>query len=96
MADDIKDHLSNPNNAIKFTSLFIQDCLSPAFGSRSKSEIDLLVFSSLIVSDHREPERSFSFAGPRFSRKSLEAKSGRVTFETRHAAHVPDMREGRG
>ena len=48
MADDIKSALSKPAAASRFTSSFISGYLSPAFGARSKSEIDLLVFSCLI------------------------------------------------
>lgn len=55
MAVDIKAALSKPGNAAKFTDLFVAGYMAPAFGSRSKSEIDLLVFSSLIAAGAIDP-----------------------------------------
>ncbi len=55
MAIDIKGALSKAGNAAKFTDLFVTEYLVPAFGSRSKSEIDLLVFSCLIKAGAIDP-----------------------------------------
>jgi len=56
MAIDIKAALSKPANAAKFTGAFIAAYMSPAFGTRSKTEIDLLVFASLIEAGAIDPE----------------------------------------
>ena len=56
MAIDIKGALGKSGNAAKFTTAFIADYLSPAFGARSKSEIDLLVFSCLIEAGAIDPD----------------------------------------
>jgi hypothetical protein len=59
MAIDIKATLSKPANAAKFTRAFIAGYTSPAFGARSKTEVDLLVFASLIEAgaiDSKAPE----------------------------------------
>lgn len=56
MVIDIKAALSKPANAAKFTAAFIATYLTPAFGARSKTEIDLLVFSSLIEAGAIDPE----------------------------------------
>jgi hypothetical protein len=56
MAVDVKAALSKPANAVKFTGAFITAFMSPAFGARSKSEIDLLVFSCLIEAGAINPE----------------------------------------
>jgi hypothetical protein len=56
MTIDIKAALSKPSNAAKFAAAFVPTYLSPAFGVRSKSEIDLLVFSSLIEAGAIEPD----------------------------------------
>lgn len=45
---DIRAALAKPATAQKFATAFIDAYLSPAFGARSKSEIDLLVFGALI------------------------------------------------
>jgi len=58
MAIDIKAALSKPANAAKFTSAFISAYMSPAFGARSKTEIDLLVFSCLIEAGALNSEAS--------------------------------------
>jgi hypothetical protein len=58
MAIDIKAALAKSGNATKFANAFLADYLTPAFGSRSKYEVDLLVFSSLIeagVINPKEP-----------------------------------------
>jgi len=56
MAMDIKAALSKPASAARFTSAFIAAYISPAFGARSKSEIDLLVFSCLIEAGAIDPQ----------------------------------------
>lgn len=45
---DLKGKLANPGVAQKFAAAFAGAYLAPAFGARSKSEIDLLVFTSLV------------------------------------------------
>jgi hypothetical protein len=49
MTNDIKATLGKPTNAQKFAALFIDGYLSPAFGARSKTEVDILVFSCLVA-----------------------------------------------
>jgi hypothetical protein len=56
MAIDIQAVLSKPSNAAKFAAGFVQEYMSPAFGARSKTEIDLLVFSCLIKAGAIDPE----------------------------------------
>jgi hypothetical protein len=56
MATDIKAALLKPGNAAKFSASFIETYMSPAFGARSKSEIDLLVFTCLIEANAIDPE----------------------------------------
>jgi hypothetical protein len=48
MSVDIKSALSKAPNAMKFSASLVEGYMSPAFGARSKSEIDLLVFSCLV------------------------------------------------
>jgi hypothetical protein len=55
MAIDIKT-LSKSGNAAKFANAFVTAYISPAFGARSKAEIDLLVFSCLIEAGAIDPE----------------------------------------
>jgi hypothetical protein len=45
---DIKAALAKPANAQKFAIAFVDAYLSPAFGTRSKTEIDILVLTCLI------------------------------------------------
>jgi hypothetical protein len=46
---DLKGKLANPGVAQKFAAAFAGAYLAPAFGARSKSEIDLLVFTARIA-----------------------------------------------
>jgi hypothetical protein len=66
MAIDIKGVLSKPGNAVKFTTAFATAYISPAFGARSKTEIDLLVFSCLIEAGAIDPDaREYDIARAR-------------------------------
>lgn len=56
MAGNIEAALTKPSNAVKFAGSFVGAYMSPAFGAKSKSEIDLLVFTCLIEANAIEPE----------------------------------------
>lgn len=56
MAVNIKGALSRPATAARFANAFVAAYLAPAFGARSKTEIDLLVFSGLIEAGAIDPE----------------------------------------
>jgi hypothetical protein len=56
MSGDIRAILARPDCGAAFARLFIEGYLSPAFGSRSKSEIDLLVFGALIGVQAIDPD----------------------------------------
>ena len=53
---DIGAALSKPGNAVKFAGSFVRAYATPAFGARTKSEIDLLVFTCLIEANAIDPE----------------------------------------
>lgn len=55
MPSSWKQTLKNPESAKKFTTYFIEGYLNPAFGARSKPEIDLLVLGALIEADALDP-----------------------------------------
>lgn len=55
MPIDIARSLAKPASASTFATAFIDAYLTPAFGARSKSEIDLLVFSCLIAAGAIDP-----------------------------------------
>jgi hypothetical protein len=48
MAHDIQTSLKDPARALAFAQYLCEGYLTPAFGARSKTEIDLLVFTALI------------------------------------------------
>jgi hypothetical protein len=52
---DVKTALTDPAVAQKFATSFSAAYLTPAFGARSKSEIDLLVLTSLIEAGALDP-----------------------------------------
>lgn len=52
---DLKGKLADPAVAQKFAAVFADAYLMPAFGARSKSEIDLLVLTSLIEAGALDP-----------------------------------------
>jgi hypothetical protein len=57
MAPVIKGNLlAKPGSAAKFGEAFVKEFVTPAFGARSKSEIDLLVFACLIEAGVIDPD----------------------------------------
>lgn len=57
MASNMKSTLlSKPGITSKFGEMFVEAYISPAFGARSKSEIDLLVFTCLIDAGAIDPD----------------------------------------
>lgn len=58
MVADLKAALAKTGSAAKFATAFVAAYTSPAFGARSKSEIDLLVFSCLIEAGVIDPGTS--------------------------------------
>ena len=52
---DLKAKLAEPAVGQKFSAAFTEAYLTPAFGARSKSEIDLLVLTSLIEAGALDP-----------------------------------------
>lgn len=55
MANDIRATLKDPRKAALFAEHLAEGYLTPAFGARSKSEIDLLVFTALIKAGAIDP-----------------------------------------
>jgi hypothetical protein len=55
MTVDVRAAITKHTAAIKFASSFIDGYLTPAFGARSKSEVDLLVFGCLVESGAVDP-----------------------------------------
>ena len=57
MATVVKGNLlAKAGSAAKFGDTFVKEYVSPAFGARSKSEIDLLVFTCLIEAGAIDPD----------------------------------------
>lgn len=52
---DIFSSIQDPEKARAFTAKFLPQYLAPAFGARSKSEIDLLVFTCLVEAEILDP-----------------------------------------
>ena len=55
MTYDIRATLKDPGKAVLFAGHLAEGYLTPAFGARSKSEIDLLVFTALIKAGVIDP-----------------------------------------
>jgi hypothetical protein len=55
MMGRIDDRLKDPAVAAAFATKFLGEYLTPAFGARSKSETDLLVFASLVAAGAIDP-----------------------------------------
>ena len=56
MTNNIAATLAKPENALRFAESFAAAYVTPAFGARSKSEIDLLVFTALVTAGAIHPQ----------------------------------------
>jgi len=93
MSVDILASLSNPQAAAKFASSFLSGYLSPAFGTRTKTEIDALVFSCLIEAGALDPAAEIYEIA-----RALEVTPARVrrlliSWELRSTPTQKDLRE---
>ena len=66
MAIDIGAALAKSANAIKLSDRFVSGYTSPAFGARSKAEIDLWVFTCLIEVRAIDPARALNITPKNF------------------------------
>lgn len=55
MVYDVRQALTDPERALAFSKTLVDGYLTPAFGARSKSEIDLLVFQALVAAGAVDP-----------------------------------------
>lgn len=92
MATDIKAALSKPIAAQKFANTFCEGYLVPAFGTRSKAEIDLLVFSSLIAAGVIDPDEPLFDTGRILNISPARVRSLLLNWQLRSATKV-DLRE---
>jgi hypothetical protein len=93
MAFDIKAALSKPANALKFSGLFVESYLSPAFGARSKSEIDLLVFTCLIDAKAIDPEAPIYDIARALNIPPVRARSLVLNWQLRSTPTQGDLRD---
>jgi hypothetical protein len=87
----IKITLAKPENAQKFANSFVKSYLSPAFGARSKSEIDLLVFTCLIEAKAIDPEASIYELARALNVTPARARSLVLNWQLRSTAAQTDL-----
>jgi hypothetical protein len=93
MTPNIRTALSKPAVAQQFAASFVEGYLTPAFGARSKSEIDLLVFTCLIEAKAIDPDdpiydiaRALNITPPR-------ARSLVMNWQLRSTSIQKDLRD---
>jgi hypothetical protein len=92
MALDIMAALSKSSNATKFSTAFVQAYLAPAFGARSKSEIDLLVFSCLIEAQAIDPNASEYDIARALNITPTRARNLMLNWQLRSTPAAADLR----
>ena len=92
MAIDIPSALSKPANALKFCELFFTGYAAPAFGARSKSEIDLLVFTCLIEAKAIDPEAPIYDIARALNITPTKVRSFLFNWQLRTTARDSDLR----
>jgi hypothetical protein len=93
MVADIKAALSKPGSAVKFSGSFIEAYMSPAFGARSKSEIDLLVFTCLIEANAIDPEAPIYDIARMLNITPARARSLIMNWQLRTTPQQGDLRQ---
>lgn len=92
MAIDIAKTLSNSGNASTFAATFVDAYISPAFGARSKSEIDLLVFSCLIAAGAIDPALPTYEIARALNITPARVRSLVLNWQLRNTARDSDLR----
>ena len=92
MATDVKASLARQAAAAKFASMFVDGYLSPAFGARSKAEIDLLVFASLIEAGAIDPSAPTYEVARALNITPTRVRSLVLNWQLRAAALRGDLR----
>lgn len=90
---DLKGKLSSPPVAQKFAAAFVAAYLTPAFGARSKSEIDLLVFTSLVEAGALDPAAPIYEIARAFNITPARARNLILNWQLRSTAQGFDLRE---
>jgi hypothetical protein len=93
MAGDKKSTLlSKPGSASKFGEMFVEAYMSPAFGARSKSEIDLLVFTCLIEVGAIDPDAPVYDIARAINIPPVRVRNLIFNWQLRSTSHQGDLR----
>src|SRR5260370_8946664 len=86
--------LSKSVNAIKFCELFVTGYTVPAFGARSKSGIDLVVFTCLIEAKAIDPEAPIYDIARELNITPTKVRSLIFNWQLRTTARDSELRPG--
>lgn len=93
MAYDVRGALADPVRAKLFAERFAEGYLTPAFGARSKTEIDLLVFEALIVAGALDPEGPIYDLARTFNVTPARARSLVMNWQLRNAGNEAALKD---
>jgi hypothetical protein len=93
MAYDIRTALADPEKARRFAERFMGGYLTPAFGARSKSEIDLLVLEALAAAGALDVEGPIYDLARTFNITPARARSLVMAWQLRNGSDEAGMRE---
>lgn len=85
--------LNDPQVATTFATGFVEQYARPAFGSRSKSEIDLLVFSCLVQAGVIDPSDSLYDIARTLSVAPSKVRTLVLNWQLRSTSTTKDLRE---
>jgi hypothetical protein len=89
---DLKAALSKPGSAVTFCHAFVEAYLTPAFGARPKSEIDLLVFACLIEANAIDPEAPIYEIARALNITPARARNLLLNWQLRNTPQQGDLR----
>jgi hypothetical protein len=89
---DLRTAVSEPKAAKAFATAFVDQYLTPAFGARSKSEIDLLVFACLIEAGVIDPDAPIYDIARAFNLTPTRVRTLIFNWQLRSTAEGFDLR----
>ena len=92
MVYDVRRALTDPDKAVRFAAHLIDGYLTPAYGSRSKSEIDILVFEALVKAGALNVDGPIYDLARTFSVTPAKARALVLNWQLRSAELSEDLK----
>ena len=90
---DVRTSIQKPAAAVAFATMFVDGYLTPAFGARTKSEVDLLVLKCLIAAGTLDPAEPVYDLARALNLTPTRVRSLILNWQLRSNGHDIDIRQ---